>query len=198
MSNKDWKGNAQSVMATLNASNHSEKQRAEYDWYATPRVAIDNLVLLEQFDSDIWEPACGTLDISNVLEEYGYKVRSSDLIHRADHEVLDFLSNEVREWKGHIVTNPPFALANEFLLKSLSIIPDGYKVVFFLRIQFLEGVKRREIFNEYPPVRIWVSSRNIRCAKNADFKNASGNASTYAFFVWEKGFKGKPTLGWFN
>ena len=37
-----------------------------------------------------------------------------------------------------------------------------------------------------------------RCAINGDFENNSGGAMAYCWFVWEKGFKGKTTIEWFN
>jgi hypothetical protein len=120
---------------------------------------------------------------------------SSDLIDRWFWDTLDFLSEDSmtsRHWD--IITNPPYSKANEFLEKSMSIIRDGQKVIMLLRIQFLEWVKRRKIFEKYPPKKVWVSSRNIRCAKNWDFKNATGNASTYCRFVWEKGFQWSPEI----
>lgn len=195
--NKDWKGNTQSVLATLNASCHSDEDRAKFDYYTTPKLAVEELLKLEKFSPIIWEPACGELAISNILEEFGYKVRSSDIIDRANNEVLDFLSTE-EKWEHDIITNPPFSMSTEFVEKALSIMEEGSKLAFFLRIQFLESVKRRKLFEVSPPKRIWVASRNLRCAKNGDWKNASGNASTYIWAIWEKGFKGKPELGWFN
>lgn len=194
---KDWTGNAQSVMATLNASQNTEKERAEYDYYATPAKAVEELLRLESFQLFIWEPACGELHISKILSTYGYVVESTDLIKRGDHEVEDFLATK-RKWKGDIITNPPFAKATEFLQKALEVVDEGAKVAFFLRIQFLEGVKRRKIFEATPPRRVWVASRTLRCAKNGDFENATGNASTYCWFIWEKGYTGKPEIGWFN
>lgn len=197
MNNKDWKGNTQSVMATLNSSSHSINDRAEFDYYATPKSAVEDLIKLETFNKEIWEPACGELAISSVLEENGYKVRSSDLINRVDNEQLDFLESK-EKWNGDIITNPPFAFSTEFIYKAMELINDGNKIAFFLRIQFLESVKRRVLFNLHPPRRIYVASRNLRCAKNGDFENATGNASTYCWVIFEKGYKGKPELGWFN
>lgn len=150
--NKDWKGNTQSVMATLNSSSHSTSERAEFDYYATPKKAVEELLKLEKFDHIIWEPACGEGHIVNILKEQGYKVRASDIIKRGNHEVFDFLKAE--SWKYSIITNPPFAIATEFIKKALEIIPIGRKVAFFLRIQFLEGVKRRALFDTQPPIRI--------------------------------------------
>lgn len=191
---EDWKGNTQSVMATLNASGHSDGERADRDYYATPEKAVRDVNNLEVF-YEVWEPACGELAISQHLQQV---VRSSDIVDRGCNEVFDFLSIENQHWHGDIVTNPPFAKATEFLEKALNIIPDGRKIAFFLRIQFLEGVKRRAIFERHPPIRVWVSTHNLRCAKNGDFANATGNASTYCWFIWEKGYTGKPEIGWFN
>lgn len=33
---------------------------------------------------------------------------------------------------------------------------------------------------------------------NGDFENTGGSATAYGWFVWEKGWKGKPEIGWFN
>lgn len=197
--NQDWRGNTQSVMATLNASNHSKKERQQHDYYATDPKAIKLLLELETFNKNIWECACGEGHLSKALQEKGYDVKSTDLIDRGFGDgQIDFLGTENQEWNGDIITNPPFIAAQEFVEKSISIIPKGKRVAMFLRIQFLEGVKRRQMFNQFPPKAIYVSSRNMRCAKNGDFKNATGNASTYCWFIWEKGYKGTTELKWFN
>lgn len=194
----DWTGNTQAVMATLNASGHSVSDRADWDYYATPPTATFALMACEIFTNPIWECAAGEGHISKVLQDR-YTVRSSDIIQRCEGiEQVDFLSIENQKWDGDIVTNPPFAKATEFLEKALNIVDEGRKIAFFLRVQFLEGVKRRVVFNQHPPIRVWVASRNLRCAKNGDFANATGNASTYCWFVWKKGFTGRPQLGWFN
>ena len=78
---KNWTGNTQSVMATLNASNHSNHEREENDYYATPPIAVEKLLENESF-SDIWECACGEGHISKILINNGYNVKSSDLIDR--------------------------------------------------------------------------------------------------------------------
>lgn len=199
MTNEDWKGNTQSVMATLNASNHSSKDRPTLDYYATPAKAVRDLLRLEIFSDDIWECACGEKAISNIItEENVYNVRSSDIVDRCGNEVYDFLSSENQSWHGDIITNPPFAKATDFLVKALDIVEHNARIAFFLRIQFLEGIKRREIFNQYPPEKIYVASRNLRCALNGDFANATGNASTYCWMIWTKGYQGLTTLEWFN
>ena len=205
MNNKDWTGNKNSVFKTLGASNHTDKERQNEDYYATDPIAID--VLLNEggmkFDKNIWEVSCGELHLSNRLKEYGYNVRSSDIIdrvHNGEIETIDFLSyNE--PWNGDILTNPPFKYSLAFISHALELIPTGNKVAMFLKLQFLEGKSRKEFFKTNPPKYLFVSSSRILCAKNADFagmKAGGGSAVAYGWYIWEKGFTGNTIIKWIN
>lgn len=113
-------------------------------------------------------------------------MRSSDLYDRCGNEVFDFLSIENTHWGGNIITNPPYKYALDFVYKALQIVPDGKKVCMFLKIQFLEGKARRELFRSYPPKVVYVSSSRLLCAPNGDFEHAAkngGSAVAYAWFV---------------
>ena len=46
---KDWTGSANSTWVTLGASNHSEKDRQEDDYYATHPIAMVKLLERESF-----------------------------------------------------------------------------------------------------------------------------------------------------
>lgn len=201
MNNKDWKGNNRSIFTTLGASNHTEKERQKEDFYATDPIAAKLLLEVETFSPNIWECACGQKHLSLVFEEKGYNVRSSDLINRCNNEIFDFLSTENQKWHGDIITNPPYKYAKEFIEKALDIIDDGNKVAMFLKIQFLEGKERKKMFQKFPPKVIYVSSSRILCAKNAEFqkmKDGGGSAVAYAWYVWEKGYKGETIIKWIN
>ena len=112
--------------------------------------------------------------------------------------MADFLSIDNQEWNGNIVTNPPYAYAQEFVEKALQIIPDGKKVCMFLKLTFLEGKQRKHLFRTQPPARVWVSSSRLLCAMNGEFDKISGSATAYAWFVWVKGYKGETVIKWFN
>ena len=201
MSNKDWKGNGNSIYKTLGASNHTEEEREVNDWYATDPIAAEWLLKLEAIKQNIWEPACGSGELSKVFEMSGHKVISSDLIDRGFGKAgIDFLNcNKV--FDGDIITNPPYKFAQEFVEKGLEVVTEGSKVIMFLKLQFMEGKARKKLFEKYPPKTIWVSSSRITCAKNADFKkmkDAGGSAVAYAWYVWEKGFTGDTIVKWFN
>lgn len=68
----------------------------------------------------------------------------------------------------------------------------------FLKLTFLEGKARRALFRSTPPIRVWVSSSRLKCAMNGDFDKYGSSAAAYAWFVWEKGYKGETTVKWFN
>ena len=198
---KDWAGNKNSIYLTLGASNHTDKERQSEDYYATEPRAAELLLEKEAFAPNVWECACGEKHLAKVFEAHGYEVRSSDIVDRCGNEVFDFLDMANTEWDGDIITNPPYKFATEFIYKALSIIPDGRKVAMFLKLQFLEGKERRQLFETCPPRVVYVSSSRILCAKNADFdgmRAGGGSAVAYAWFVWEKGYKGEPVIRWIN
>lgn len=199
---RDWTGNKRSTFVTLGASNHTDKERQNEDYYATDPIAAKLLLEVETFNGKIWECACGEKHLAKIFEQEGYEVRSSDLIDRCGNEVFDFLGIKNQGiYEGNIITNPPYKYATEFIYKALSIIPDGFKIAMFLKVQFMEGKERKRLFTEFPPKVIYVSSSRIMCAKNGEFermREGGGSAVAYAWYVWEKGYKGDTVVKWIN
>lgn len=202
---KDWTGNSKSIYTVLGASNHSEVEREKDDYYATDPKALE--IFLNRIDEDgvrlhknIWECACGEGHLSEVLKNRGYKVWSTDLIDRGyGSGNTDFLKSIPDSWCGDILTNPPYKYAKEFVEKALEVTRIGAYTVMFLKIQFLEGQARKELFKKYPPKYVYVNSARQVCAKNGDFDkyaNGTGTAICYCWFVWEKGFIGEPIIRW--
>lgn len=198
---KDWVGNNRSVHATLGARNYAQNEREENDYYATEPKALELLLDLENFSCDVWECACGEGHLAKVLESRGHNVYASDLIDRGyGIGGVDFLKHE-KPFDGDIITNPPYKYAKEFVEKAMELITDGHKVAMFLKLQFLEGKARRKIFENTPPKTIYVASSRLLCAKNAEFKRmkqGGGSAVAYAWFIFEKGYKGETIVRWFN
>ena len=204
MTTKDWTGNSKAIYSCHGASNHSDTEREVNDYYATPSSAVEMLLELENFSKSIMEPACGQGHIAEVLKSHGYTVCATDLVNRG-YGVwgVDFFNiNEPTDMD--IITNPPYSMAKEFVEHAMEIVTDGHKVAMFLKLTFLEGQGRRELFRKYPPKIVYVSTSRIGCAKNGEFKkDKNGNlkadsAVAYCWYVWQKGFNGAPTLKWFN
>lgn len=177
------------------------RNRVEDDYYATPACSTEALLSVEKFNQNIWECACGGGHLSDVLENHGYKTLKTDIVQRRkDVQVLNFLDNNITKYNGDIITNPPYSLAQEFLEKAISIVEDGAKVALFLKIQFLEGKKRKEMFEKHPPKIVYVFSERQNPLRNGEALDEKGKpwSSTmcFAWFVWEKGYKGYPIIKW--
>ena len=200
MESKDWVGNAKSVFTCNGASNHSEEERQPDDYYATEPRAVELLLERENFSGYVWECACGGGHMSYALADKGYIVKSSDIVDRglAGTLIIDFLKYSELNTMD-IITNPPYKYAKEFVEHALDISADGVKVAMFLKLTFLESKSRKALFEKYPFKTLYVSSSRLQCAKNGDFEKFGkgvGTAVAYGWYVWEKGFTGKPTIEW--
>lgn len=182
------------------------RERVEDDFYATDPKSLE--LLLDKLKEDkiklckyIWEPACGMGHLSEVLKNNGYSVYSTDLIDRGyGIGDIDFLSNAYHNFSGDILTNPPYKYAQEFVEHSLDILQDSHYCILFLKIQFLEGKSRKEMFKKYPPKYIYVFSERQNPMRNGNPVDEKGKkwSSTmcFAWFIWEKGFTGEPIVRW--
>lgn len=198
---KDWT-NRNSTFVQLGASNHSNKDREENDFYATDPNSL--YILLDKLKEDkfklhnkIWECACGKGHLSKVLKSKGYEVWSTDIVNRGYGELFfDFLTATNNLVYCDILTNPPYKYATEFVKKALEIQAKGYYTIMFLKIQFLEGQARQKLFKKYPPKYIYVNSKRQLCAMNGEFEKYTATAICYCWFIWEKGFNGEPIIRW--
>jgi len=165
------------------------------DFFPTPAWATHALIENEAFKGDIWESACGNGAMSEVLENTGSRVISSDLYDRgygeADHDFLE-------SWRRapNIVTNPPFNAAEGFVRSGLERA--GKKFALLLRLAFLEGANRqRTIFTDAPPARVWVFSERITFYPAGAVQKGTGTTA-YAWFVWDKDATNGTELKWFE
>lgn len=201
---KDWTGNYNSIFKTLGASNHTDKERQNEDYYATDPIAIDALKLSFTVPQNIWECASGGGHLARRLQELGHNVYCTDIIDRGCcDDIVDFLSvKTLPSGIECILTNPPYAKATEFVLHSLDLLNERQYCIMFLKTTFLEGKKRYEqIFSKQPPKYVFQFVNRIMCAKNGDFETmikGGGSAVAYAWYVWEKGYKGETIIKWLN
>lgn len=200
---KDWTGSKSTPFVTMGASNHSTGERHSEDFYATEPSAIDDLFKVESFSPRIWEPACGQGHLSKRMIELGKDVYSTDLVDRGYGDTwFDFL--HYGEYftpccrdaiiGRSIITNPPYSKAQEFCEQAIKLTGD--KVAMFLKLTFLEGQTRAVFFKQYPPKTVYVFSKRKNCVKNGEFKKGYSSAIAFAWFVWVKGWHGKPEIEW--
>ena len=180
------------------AGGNPSRGRVENDFYATPKNATEALLSVEDIIYPALEPACGAGHISELLSRS--LTTSTDLIYRGYGQggvnflTQDYSNDDYRT----VITNPPFNLFQEFAEKGLDVTK--YKLILFGKIQALEGQKRATFLENSPLKTVYIFKKRInpmRNGKEVD-ENGKGWASTMAFawFVWEVGYTGKPTIEW--
>lgn len=198
-------GSTRDLFRMIGASNHTKYERAQNDYYSTDPKALESLLRFETFNHNVWEPACGGGALSEVLKSHGYNVLSTDLIDRGyGIGNIDFLTDDVRgvigdgQFDGDILTNPPYTCDLSFVKRALELVPEGHKVTMLLKLSFLEGQKRQKFYKTAPPKYVYVAVRRTKCFKNGEVIDTQAGAMAFAWFIWEKGFTGEPTIRWFN
>lgn len=131
------------------------------------------------------EPACGRGDMAQVLRSYFRKIEASD-IHEYGYGVKrDFTQSLVEtnsvDW---VITNPPFRLAEDFLMKGLAVARRG--VALLTRTVFIESIGRYErVFADNPPSCVAQYVERVPMVKGRLDRKAS-TATGYAWLVWDK------------
>lgn len=219
---KDWKGNSNSLHAAIAAHRGGGKSmRQEDDFYATDPKALRMLIedgcsdwlnshftRVQRRHAPIWECACGNGSLASILKfsKGGFEVIATDLKDRGyGISGKDFLQMDA-DWLYHntfykidtILTNPPYSLATEFIEHALDILPYGGLYIAFMNIGYLAGQKRWQRVYQFGTLReVYVFSKRMEVWKNGEPpKDKCGSIANYAWYVFQKGYKGQPTLYW--
>lgn len=172
------------------------------DDFPTPPWATRALLLHALNDhgsfahQSVLEPACGAGYMARPLAENFGEVLASDIHPYGFGAVRDYLAvpyeaNAV-DW---VITNPPFRLAEEFVLRSLVVARKG--VAILARTVFIESVGRyHNLFLKHPPSKFAQFTERVPMIKGRVDRNAS-TATGYAWLIWSKeaGVQG-PRLSW--
>ena len=179
--------NSQNTTHAVMSQRHEKKDSLDY--FPTPpwatRALFQSVILpmgFVHYNDVCLEPACGGGHMVKVLQEYFDKVESCDIADYGQDRIADFLSKDVEQECDFIITNPPFNLAEEFVIKALSMTRK--LVAVFARTQFMEGIGRYErLFKPNPPTIIAQFTERVPIVKGRLSATAS-TATSYAWFVW--------------
>ena len=159
-------------------------KRRELDFYPTPAECTHALMkYLSLAPCKIWEPACGTGEMSEVLKSYGHEVISTDLRHTGYGEGgIDYITSEKRECEA-IITNPPFNIAEKFILRA---VDEASVVAMLLKSQYWHAKRRLDLFKLYTPAAI------LPLTWRPDFTRGGEGSPTMDMIwtVWIKGSEG--------
>ena len=193
------------------AGGNSSYGRVDYDFYATdPKDTINFLKTLRRDGvtfpgNKFLEPAAGAghiVEASKAVLPNAEWV-TCDIVERGFPLTYkdDYIAHGFSERFDGIITNPPFALACEYIEKSLSILNDKGILALFLKIQFLECENRKNLFDMFPPKYVYVLRYRAKLwANGLSFNPTTGkpwaNTIAFAWYVWEKNNKSEPIIRW--
>lgn len=186
----------------MQVGHSSEPGRPEADFYRTCPEAVMSLLAVETFDGPIWEPACGDGAISEILQTADLEVYSSDLYDYGygDETNRDFLTSTAPEGVMNIITNPPFKLSAEFAQRGAEIVKKTRgKLALLNRLLWLEGVKRKRLFQETRLARVWVFSRRLPMMHRPGYKGKRTTPMVaFAWYVWDYVQLGPTQVRWID
>lgn len=191
------------VYKLMGASNHSISKRVEEDYYSTPSIAVEKLLLeldklKVKLPNIIIEPSVGDGAIAYPLSKKGHAIMAFDIVDRGfpNTNVFDWLKvSRPNVDNLAVVANFPYKDIQKHTEHSLSILKDGEYLISLAKIQFLEGKARREMFDKFPPKYVLVFSERIKCLANG-VDNGGSSAICFCWYIFEKGYNGMPMIDW--
>lgn len=186
------------------------KPRHENDLYITPYMLAYKMCELTNYENgnsydnmkSVIDPGMGIGVFGRAMRDYsndyeylvidGVDIKNqslfptNDFVYSNEYEE-DYLNFKAPLRYNYAIGNPPYKLAEEFILKSLDITTDDGTIIFLLKLAFLEGKARcRGLFKKYPPSTVHV------LAQRPSF-DGSGKTNDYAFavYVWNKQLIGR-------
>lgn len=200
--------NVNDVVQILGGAKHYGKRESN-DFYATPTKAVT--MLMNSFNElnpsfTVMDPCVGKGHVLKPFRDAGYNVLGKDLIGRTDYfdqTIIypgnnNFLEDTSVYHNTNIITNPPYEFCKEFAEKAIQLIDQDAFVIMLLKIQFLETKARYELFKKYPPKYVYVFVNRIGCIPGGENDQSQSSAICYAWYIWQKGFTGEPTLRWLS
>jgi hypothetical protein len=169
-------------------------EREKDDFYPTPAALVRPMLAMETFEGTVWECACGDGAISRFFRPD--QVISTDLVSRGyGSSGIDFLKQD-ELWAPNIVTNPPFKLWLPFARHAQAL--GAKKVVLFSRLLTLEGRANSAFMQESGLTRVLISAGRVNILPPGAVDKGHSGTVAYAWYVWERGYRGDPGIKWFT
>ena len=189
---------------------HMTDLAKEAEMYETPEWAVEAILDRELMTRRVIDPCVGRGVMALAAARRGYKVHALDKydwgFNASDTPITyakggDFLSFKPDQVIGNgawtCFMNPPFSLACEFVRHALD--NNARKVILFQRFAFWEAAKRRQFWRQVNPTRIYICESRATCWRidisPEERKRRGGTSTAHAWFVFEPGHPGGPTIG---
>ena len=148
-----------------------EHGRRANDYYPTPpevTLALLKFLKIKQ-GATLWEPACGTGLMMNVMATSGYNVIGTDILSGMDFLTCDPVKCD---W---IITNPPFSHAEQFIRRAEEL---NVPFAFLLKSQYWHAARRTKLFQEITPTYV------LPLTWRPDFTGQGASLMDMCWCVW--------------
>jgi hypothetical protein len=166
-------------------------KRKRHDAYGTPPWCVWRLLEAVDLPAGRWiEPCAGDGAIIRAVDSKRSDVRWSaveireNMVPRLEAtgaivQCRDFLGIDFVDEADVIISNPPYAMAEQVIRKSVELAPI---VAMLLRINFLASIERRDWLAEFMPDVFVLPNR-------PSFTGGPTDATEYAWMLWERDAK---------
>jgi hypothetical protein len=163
-------------------------ERRERDAYRTPAWVTLALVPHLRELGLVWEPACGDGAMVDALTKVGLEVTFSDIDHG-----YDFLEMGKMIGCDAIITNPPYALAEDFIEHALEMMEPHGLVAMLLRTDYDHAKTRAHLFRDCPV----FAKKVVLTRRIVWFEDGKSSPSfNHAWFIWDWRHSGPPTIAY--
>lgn len=167
--------------------------RIDRDAYNTPEWVTQALIPhLPRRPRRIWECAVGEGRMAATLHFAGFEVVASDIMYGEDGDFLKKIGAPAPT--DAIITNPPYALAVEFIEHALELTfaQEGF-VAMLLRVDFDSAATRRILFADCD----LFAKKVILVKRIVWFDNGDAAPSfNHAWYIWDWQHKGPPVIAY--
>jgi hypothetical protein len=175
--------------------NNAKGTRKPSDMYETPYSLTRQLLDREQLKGSILESASGNGAITKILQEYGYSYDEYDI-----NKGVDFLEHQECDGRYEtIITNPPFSLANEFVIHAKKLCNN---IVFLLPWSYIHGKERFDTIysdKEFPLDRVYCFTRypmlGDKLEEGGRFRTGM---MVFSWFIFTRGCMHEPIIRWID
>lgn len=165
--------------------------------YVEPYWCDERLFDVEDFIGTVWDPACGTGRIVEVLQRRGMSGFGTDLhspgdVERSIMSPRDFL--QTTDCVPNIVSNPPFNIFKQFALHALQRVERKVALIWLART-----LPAARWLDDTPLARIhFLTPRPSMPPASyiAEGRKASGGTLDFCWLVWDMRHKGRPEVLW--
>jgi len=167
------------------------KKRHDYDYYVTPEWVITKLLEHRRLYGNILDPTAGDGAILKAIRNFGYKNFLTAVEIRREEEkklqelgnvfITDFLTWQPDQKYDTIITNPPYNIAKEIIMKCHEIVSEKGQIIMLMKTAYLESGDRYSFWQNYPLSFLYALSE--RPYFDDDYKT---DQAAYAWFIWDE------------